>query len=97
MNDPVYGGMLSYRASTEGGKTAEYYSLLTEGEWNCVPYIYGQGNEISLSGTEIIGTTIKVTMPNAENLENLEEGASKTVEPVKRKFYKFIPENKCRL
>lgn len=91
MNDPVYGGMLSYRASTEGGKTAEYYSLLTEGEWNCVPYIYGQGNEISLSGTEIIGTTIKVTMPNAENLEKLEEGASKTVEPVKRKFYKFIP------
>lgn len=91
MNDPVYGGMLSYRASTEGGKTAEYYSLLTEGEWNCVPYIYGQGNEISLSGTEIIGTTIKVTMPNAENLEELEEGASKTVEPVKRKFYKFIP------
>ena len=92
MNDPVYGGMLSYRASTEGGKTAEYYSLLTEGEWNCVPYIYGQGNEISLSGTEIIGTTIKVTMPNAENLEKLEEGASKTVEPVKRKFYKFIPQ-----
>jgi len=90
-NDPVYGGKLSYRASTDDGKTAEDYSLLTEGEWNCVPYIYGQGNEISLSGTEIIGTTIKVTMPNAENLEELEEGASKPVEPVKRKFYKFIP------
>ena len=92
MNDPVYGGKLSYSASTKDGKTAKYYSLLTEGEWNCVPYIYGQGNEISLSGTEIIGTTIKVTMPNAKNLEELEEGASKTVEPVKRKFYKFIPQ-----
>ena len=92
MNDPVYGGKLLYSAKTEDGKTAKYYNLLTVGEWKCVPYIYGQEDEISLSGTEIIGTTIKVTMPNAENLEELEEGASKTVEPVKRKFYKFIPQ-----
>ena len=92
MNDPVYGGKLLYSASTEDGKTAKYYNILTEGKWNCVPYIYGPEDEISLSGTKIIGTTIKVTMPNAENLEKLEEGALKTVEPVKRKFYKFIPQ-----
>ena len=92
MNDPVYGGKLLYSASTEDGKTAKYYNLLTVGEWKCVPYIYGQEDEISLSGTEIIGTTIKVTMPNAENLEELKEGDPKTVEPVKRKFYKFIPQ-----
>ena len=97
MNDPVYGGKLLYSAKTEDGKTAKYYNLLTVGEWKCVPYIYGQEDEISLSGTEIIGTTIKVTMPNAENLEELEEGDSKTVEPVKRKILQIYTANKCRV
>ena len=96
MNDPVYGGWLSYRASTEKGKTAERDSALTEGEWTCVPYIYEKNGDVSLSGTEIIGTTIKVTMPNAEELEALEEGVPKTVEPVKRKFYKFVPKTSGR-
>ena len=90
-NDPVYGGWLSYRASSENGKTAENYSELSEGVWTCVPYIYGQGGDVSLRGTEITGAEIQVTMPDPENLEALEEGVAKTVEPVKRKFYKFTP------
>ena len=91
-NDPIYGGRLSYRATTENGKTAENYSALSEGVWTCVPYIYGQGADVSLTGTEITGAEILVTIPDPESLEALELGVVKTVEPAERKFYKFTPE-----
>ena len=98
VNDPVYGGMLSYRASNEFNEKAEYYSELSAGEWYCEPYLRDPYSyrEISMDRATVTGTTIHVTMPDTENLEALEEGVSKSVEPAKQKFYKFIPEESGR-